>query len=120
MQSDFKEKNTLEKRKQESARIREKYPDRIPIIVEHATKDRTGIANIDKNKYLVPSDLTVGQFVFVVRKRIQLQQSHALFLFVNGKLPPASALMSQMYAENKAEDGFLYLSYAGEDQFGAR
>jgi len=116
--TDFKSKTTPEKRRAEATRILEKYPDRIPIIVEHAAKDRTGIPTIDKNKYLVPADLTVGQFVFVVRKRIALQQSQALFLFVNDKLPPASALMSQCYKENKAEDGFLYCRYAGEDQFG--
>jgi len=116
--SQYKEKNALEKRKAEAARIREKFPDRIPIICEHTPADRTGLVNIDKNKYLVPADLTIGQFTHVIRKRIKLQQSHALFLFVNNALPPASALMSQVYKENRDEDGFLYISYSGEDQFG--
>ena len=64
----FKEKFSFEKRKEESARIKTKYPDRIPIIVEK-NKD-SDIEDIDKEKYLVPNDLTLGQFIFVIRKRM--------------------------------------------------
>ena len=59
-----------EKRKSEAQRIRAKYMDRIPVICEKS--DGSDIADIDKKKYLVPSDLTVGQFVYVIRKRIKL------------------------------------------------
>ena len=61
MASSFKIEHTLEKRKNESSRIRDKYPDRIPVIVERANK--SDMPEIDKKKYLVPGDLTVGQFV---------------------------------------------------------
>ena len=67
-------------------RIREKYPDRIPVIVEKA--GRSDIPNIDKKKYLVPGDLTAGQFVYVIRKRIKLSPEKAIFIFVNNILPP--------------------------------
>ncbi|KAL9296966.1 hypothetical protein ACSQ67_022862 [Phaseolus vulgaris] len=88
-----------ERRQAEAARIREKYPDRIPVIVERAEK--SDVPEIDKKKYLVPADLTVGQFVYVVRKRIKL-----------------TAMMSAIYEENKDEDGFLYMTYSGENTFG--
>ena len=39
-------------------------------------------------RYLVPSDLSVGQFVYVIRKRIKLPPEKAVFLFVNNALPP--------------------------------
>lgn len=38
-------------------------------------------------RYLVPSDLTVGQFVYVIRKRIKLEPEKAIFIFVNNTLP---------------------------------
>ncbi|CAH1446360.1 unnamed protein product [Lactuca virosa] len=63
----FKLEHPLEKRKSESSRIREKYPDRVPdkeVIVEKAEK--SDIPDIDKKKYLVPADLTMGQFLYVV------------------------------------------------------
>jgi GABA(A) receptor-associated protein len=68
--SKFKD-SPLEDRLAESDRIRAKYPDRVPCIVEKAEK--SDIAAIDKKKFLVPSDLTVGQFVYVIRKRIKLR-----------------------------------------------
>lgn len=114
----FKKQHTFEKRKAEAGRIRAKYPDRIPVIAEKAPK--SDIPDIDKKKYLVPSDLTVGQFVYVIRKRIKLQPEKAIFVFVNNKtLPPTAALMSQVYKEHKDEDGFLYVTYSGESTFGA-
>lgn len=114
--SSFKEKFPLKKRKDESTRIRKKYPDRIPVIVEKAKN--TEIDDIDKKKYLVPSELTVGQFVYVIRKRIKLSPEQAIFLFIDNKLPPTASLMSQIYKEYGDNDGFLYVSYSGESTFG--
>eukprot|EP00898_Chlorokybus_atmophyticus_P007310 jgi/Chlat1/7580/Chrsp63S07068 len=116
--SSFKQEHALEKRQAEAGRIREKYPDRIPVIVEKAEK--SDIPDIDKKKYLVPADLTVGQFVYVIRKRIKLSPEKAIFIFVNNVLPPTAALMSAIYEEHKDEDGFLYITYSGENTFGSQ
>jgi hypothetical protein len=59
----------------------------------------------------VPADLTVGQFVYVIRKRIKLSPEKAIFIFVDEVLPPTAALMSSIYEEHKDEDGFLYITY---------
>ncbi|KAF7805792.1 arogenate dehydratase/prephenate dehydratase 1, chloroplastic-like [Senna tora] len=88
--SSFKMEHPLERRQAEAARIREKYPDRIPVIVERAEK--SDVPEIDKKKYLVPADLTVGQFVYVVRKRIKLSPEKAIFIFVKNILPPTEPL----------------------------
>ncbi|TIB93662.1 hypothetical protein E3Q19_00860 [Wallemia mellicola] len=112
----MKDEHPFEKRKAEAERIRQKYPDRIPVICEKG--DKTDIPTIDKKKYLVPSDLTVGQFVYVIRKRIKLAPEKAIFIFVNEELPPTAALMSAIYNEHKDEDGFLYVTYSGENTFG--
>ncbi|KAK9681554.1 hypothetical protein RND81_10G010500 [Saponaria officinalis] len=115
--SSFKFEHPLEKRQAEAARIKEKYSDRIPVIVEKA--ERSDIPDIDKKKYLVPADLTVGQFVYVVRKRVNLSAEKAIFVFVNNILPPTASLMSTIYDANKDEDGFLYMTYSGENVFGS-
>ncbi|XP_039048406.1 autophagy-related protein 8f-like isoform X3 [Hibiscus syriacus] len=115
--SSFKIEHEFEKRRAEAARIREKYPDRIPVIVEKA--ERSDIPTIDKKKYLVPADLTVGQFVYVIRKRIRLSAEKAIFIFVDNVLPPTGAIMSTIYDEKKDEDGFLYVTYSGENTFGS-
>ncbi|KAJ1649336.1 ubiquitin-like protein atg8 [Dispira simplex] len=116
MRSQFKDEHTFEKRKSEAERIRQKYPDRVPVICEKVEK--SDIPTIDKKKYLVPADLTVGQFVYVIRKRIRLSPEKAIFIFVNEVLPPTAAMMSAIYEEYKDEDGFLYVTYSGENTFG--
>lgn len=68
-----------------------------------------------QKKYLVPADLTVGQFVYVIRKRIKLSPEKAIFIFVDEVLPPTAALMSSIYEEHKDEDGFLYITYVSSD-----
>jgi len=112
----FKDQHPFDKRKAESARIRTKYPDRIPVIAEKSASST--IPDIDKKKYLVPSDLTMGQFVYVIRKRIKLAPDAAIFIFVNNTLPPAAELMSKIYKDQADEDGFLYVTYSGESTFG--
>jgi len=121
----FKQQHDAAKRKAEAEKIRKKYEDRIPVIVERAP--RADIADIDKKKYLVPGDLTVAQFTYVIRKRIKLSAEQALWVFVeteeNGKksqvLPPTSHTMAAVYHDYKDEDQFLYITYSGENVFGA-
>ena len=43
----------------------------------------------------------MGQFVYVIRKRIKLAPEKAIFIFVNEVLPPTAALMSAIYEEHK-------------------
>ena len=42
-------------------------------------------------RYLVPADLTVGQFVYVIRKRIRVSPEQAIFMFVRNVLPPTGS-----------------------------
>ena len=69
--------------------------------------EKSDIATIDKKKYLVPADLTVGQFVYVIRKRIKLSPEKAIFIFVDEVLPPTAALMSSIYEEHKVRNSRL-------------
>ena len=116
--SSFKKKYGLEKRKMESERIMKKYPDRVAVICERAWI--TDIPLIDKNKYLVPCDLRVGQFVHVIRERLKLNAAKAIFLFINNSMiPPSSMSLGEIYNEFKDEDGFLYITYSGENTFGS-
>ncbi|KAK8601067.1 hypothetical protein V6N12_050912 [Hibiscus sabdariffa] len=87
------------------------------VIVEKA--ENSMVPDIDKPKFLVPAGSTVGLFVCLVRKMIKLSAEKAIFVFVKNTLPPTAALMSAIYEENKDEDGFLYVTYSGENTFGS-
>lgn len=89
------------------------------MIVERAEKSKSNIPCIGKRKYLVPSDFTIGMLAYVIRKRIQLQPEQAIFIYINGQtLAPTSALLSVLYNQQMDQDGFLYITYAGESVFG--
>ena len=112
----FKNKHSFDKRKEESDSVIVKYPDRIPIIVQKYIG--TDLPDIDKCKYLVPKDMTMSQFMFVIRKRIKLDSSQTLFITVNNGLVTTSNVLSSIYHDNKDEDGFLYVTYTNENVFG--
>ena len=62
--------------------------------------------------------MTLGQFIFTIRKRLKLTPEKALFVFINNSLIPSNLLIKEIYDKNKNEDGFLYVQYTGENTFG--
>ena len=100
----------LEKRKQDSQQIRDKYPDRVPVICEKNAKSK--LPEIDKSKFLVPNDLNAYHFTAIVRKRITLPETTTMYFFVNGKyLLKGDSLISDIYKQRADPDGFLYIIY---------
>lgn len=113
--SSISKKNKL---KESVKKIIDKYPDRVPVYVTRGKGDRN-LKNIDQNKFIVPEDITLGQFMAIIRKKIELGPELALFLFVNkGVLPAQSVTMSSLYNQYKNDDGLLEIEYCGENTFG--
>ena len=111
----FRRRLTFEQRRTERQRIAPLHPNRIPVIAEAATPETP---RCDKEKFLVPPDLTAAQFLFVLRKRIRLTSQDALFLLVANTVPPASAAMWELHGRHAETDGFLYVVYTRENTFG--
>jgi GABA(A) receptor-associated protein len=115
----FKKTYTFEARLNESIKIKNKYLDRLPIICEKMNNiNNYYIPNINKKKYLAPIDLTIGQFLYVIRNKINLSAEKAIFLFVGGIIPINSANILEIYSKYKDLDGFLYFTYSSENTFG--
>lgn len=114
--SKFHKEFTPEKRKLEANRIIAKYPSRVPAIVQ--ILETSNLPDLIKKKYLLPNDLSIGQFIYIIRKQIKIESEKAIFLFVNNIIPLSSSLLSQIYKENKDTDGFLYFYISGENVFG--
>ena len=113
-------KNTVpyERRLLESTRILEKYPGRLPFIVERAQSAKSTIPLIQKKKYLVPADLTMSQFLSIIRRNISVTPDIAIYIFCNNTLLPSHMLMKDIYNLYKESDGFAYMIYMGESTFG--
>ena len=116
--ADFKSRTSLSARIAESERIRQRFPGRVPVIVEKASR-AADVAAIPKCKFLAPENMTMGQFIYVIRKNLSLPPEKALFLFVGDMLPTTATLMSELYFYHKDQyDGFLYIKYSSESTFG--
>lgn len=105
-------------RQQEVANIRNKFPNKIPVVVERYAKETT-LPVLDKTKFLVPQELTMSQFVTILRNRMQLQSTMSFYLLVNNRsLVSLSRPLSEVYRECRDDDGFLYVTYASQEVFG--
>ena len=114
--TEFRSNHTLENRIKESNRLLNTYEFRIPIILE-VYKNNNNII-LDKYKFLVTSELSIGQFICVVRKRMTIESVDAIFIFFNNMLIPNTELISNVYKTHKDEDGFLYAVISSENTFG--
>ena len=64
------------------SRIRKKYPNKLPVMV----KNDVGLPKLDKEKFLVPPDLLLSEFTYIVRQRVKLDSKKALLLMSNNEL----------------------------------
>lgn len=110
----FIKKFSLEERRDQAVRIKRRYPDRVPIIVNTGE----GVPELDKQKYLVPRDLKSCEFMCVIRKRITMASTESLYMFFNNKLVESSAVLGKVYENNKSDDDFLYVNICVENTFG--
>ena len=114
----YKQLVPFECRKKETMQIKKDYPDRIPIICEKSNT-QVNAPDISKRKFLVPNDMKVGQFIFLIRKQINLTQDQAIFLLIDASfIPSSSSMILQLYQEYCNNDGYLYITYMVESTFG--
>ena len=98
-------------------RLTTTHPGRIPIFVTRAASCKD-IPDLPRHKFLVNGDLTVGQFLYVIRRQLVLKPEQALFLFVENSLPVSSQMLREVHAQYASSDGALRLTYTSESAFG--
>jgi len=94
-----------------------KHPNRIPVYVHVDDKS----LYMERNKYLVPNELTVAEFTRVIRGRSKIRACDAIFMFVNNQkkvLPPNGATFQDLYKEHRDNDQMLHVTYTLENTFG--
>ena len=118
MYTRFKNRTSILDRKKEANKVLTSYPDRVPVIFERDGTAPYHCPQIDRNKYLIPRNLTIGQFLIFIRDRMKFDPGQAIFLFVKGTMPPSGASISDIYQNYKDIDDFLYITYTFENTFG--
>jgi GABA(A) receptor-associated protein len=75
---------------------------------------------LETKRLLVPSDITVAQLTYLLRRRMGMFPEEALFIFAGSVVLSSNTLLSVVYEKHKDLDGFLYIRYSGENTFGIR
>jgi len=119
---------TFEENKYYSNRLTYKYPDRIPVIIE-----KNEHIVLENYKYLLPKNITISQFMSIIRTKMNIASKQALFTFVKSYssskesynsqkesyiLVPMSETIENIYNVHKNGDGFLYIKFGIENTFG--
>jgi len=98
----------------ESNKLLEKYKQHVPVLI--AT--RTPALKLKKCKYLVPRNITIGQFISIIRKNLKMKSEEGLFVFINNNIPVTSKTIEDTYNEYKDDSGFLCVIMSLENTFG--
>jgi GABA(A) receptor-associated protein len=113
----FKQSHEFDKRKTEADKIRARFPEKIPVIAEKGKNSK--LIQAEKTKFLIHEDMTLAQFMVVLRRRLTLECEDALFIYVgDNTLAATSMSMGSLYKDFVDPDGFLYLTYCSENTFG--
>ena len=120
MTTSFVKEFTLPERISESNRILTKYPDRIPVIIDCIDKDLDKL--LKKKKFLVPMDISISYLIQIIRNKVQLDSSKALYMYHLGVLLQANIIIGELYHKHvdatTSGDKFFYVSVAYESTFG--
>ena len=118
MEFEFKKQTPLEKRIEQFKKIQKDFPNKVPIILERSQK--CTINKIIKTKYILSNELTMSEFIKIIREKLEIEPERALFFLANGKYSlSGSEDLAQLYEKYRDnEDGFLYLTYSEEIIYG--
>ena len=116
MTTHFEKSFSFDERQKESRKIKEKYPDMLPVIVSKIRPDKRD--ELSQCKFLVPKGLHFFRLSRVIKRKLEMKQEEALFLYINNQMNSSNILMIDVYLQHKKDDGFLYVMYGTESTFG--
>ena len=93
------------------------HPDHVPVIIER-DKHCKDLPDIENNKFFVPKDLTIGNFIYIIRKRVKINETDAIFVFVNKVLPSPQDTLGFLYDQYKSSDKTLHCTYSSDHSYG--
>jgi hypothetical protein len=103
----------------QATKIKQKYPDFCTIYcVSHDFP-------LPKNKYLIKKDMTFGQLIYIIRKKLALKEEEGIFFLIKSPkdgeiVAKTSDIVGTLYNDHcDPEIGCLYITILKENVFGA-
>lgn len=104
----------------EVRRILMKYPERCPLLIYPYDDFQQ---KLDKNKFIVPNELTIINLIFIIKKRLNIGKDKSLIFLIghnqNTIIPELSSMIISLYNKYHDNDGFLRIFYFLENAFGS-
>uniref|UniRef100_A0A8C6XW54 Uncharacterized protein n=1 Tax=Naja naja TaxID=35670 RepID=A0A8C6XW54_NAJNA len=96
--------------------IQIRFPYELLVILERYSKEKM-LPALNRVKFLVPQDFTMGQFVAIIWNWMGLKSMQVFYFLVdsNNSLVNMSITVADVYATDKDEDSFLYMTYASQE-----
>lgn len=100
----------FETRKNLCTSLLERNTNKVPCVVSFQEKDaiQLKLPSIEM-RILCDADFTLGKLQYILRKKIALKESDAMYLFIDNVLIPNASVMRDIYSKHKNKDGFLYI-----------
>ena len=113
----FKEENTLDERIRIVKDLKKKYIGKIPIICEKSSNCKFELEI--KSHFMFPNDLYFNEFIYIIRQKLKLKSSVAIFLIIDDKYSiMGNDPISIIYEKYKDKDGILYIHYSDQEIYG--
>lgn len=94
----------------ESDPIIQKHSDKIPVICIYKSKT---------NKFLVPGDITLSQFIYFYRKNLKLKPETVFYIQIEGRnIINFNEILSDLFDFYHSDDFCLYLYISKEAAMG--
>ena len=106
----FKQTHDFNTRYNECLHIMQTYPKRIPIILEHQANRKKKYKDI-KVKYVVSNQLTIRQFLYIIKTKLDIEEDDELKCIIDNILVKAEDNVQDVYQKNKDKDGYVYIKY---------
>jgi GABA(A) receptor-associated protein len=115
-QNTYQKLFSFEQRFNESSKNMYSNPKHVAVYIEKSKNSK--IEDLNKHKFLICKETTVGFLVKLVRERLQVKAEKGIYLYVGNTIPTSSSLIGDVYDLHHDADGFLYLYFDVESTFG--
>lgn len=113
----FKLQHTLDIRCEHYKKITEKYPDRIPIIMEKSELCKN-LENLKNPQLLANKNAPICDIIRYIRNNLKVTPTQSIYVMIGNYGPGLGETIEEIHAKYKDRDGFLYIVYLTQNTFG--
>ena len=112
---DFKDRVPKDLRRAKAQSLMAQHPGKYPLVLVKDSKSRIAFK---VSQYMVNGELTICNFLYSLRRSINMPKNRGLYLFLSEIMPMLNSKIAELYERFADDDGFLYFSYSDQEDKG--